>query len=92
MTFYSLSLMLCPLKVNMSLNSELGKNDSNWLQTVRQHVNSLKFGVVQIVVHNGRIVQIERTERIRFDQGDAQVASENSGAQQIVGPKPTPQS
>jgi hypothetical protein len=38
-----------------------------WLELVQEQVNSLKFGVVQIVVHNSRITQIERTERLRLD-------------------------
>ncbi|MEK7781560.1 MAG: YezD family protein [Verrucomicrobiota bacterium] len=38
-----------------------------WLEAVRRQVDSLRFGVVQIVVHDSRIVQIEKTERIRFD-------------------------
>lgn len=42
----------------------------NWVETVREQVNSLRFGQVQIVVHNGQVVQIEKTEKIRFDQSD----------------------
>ena len=38
-----------------------------WLELVHEQVNSLKFGVVQIVVHNSRITQIDRTERLRLD-------------------------
>lgn len=38
-----------------------------WLEAVRRQVGSLRFGVVQIVVHDSRIVQIEKTERIPFD-------------------------
>ncbi|HLX71886.1 MAG TPA: YezD family protein [Verrucomicrobiae bacterium] len=38
-----------------------------WLGVVRDHVSSLEFGVVQIVVHGARVVQIERTEKIRFE-------------------------
>ena len=37
-----------------------------WLDIVRRQVKSLHFGVVQIVVHNDRVVQIERTEKIRL--------------------------
>ncbi len=37
-----------------------------WVETVRQQVGSLSFGVVQIVVHEGRVVQIERTEKVRL--------------------------
>ena len=37
-----------------------------WLAIVKRQVKSLHFGVVQIVVHNDRVVQIERTEKIRL--------------------------
>lgn len=39
----------------------------SWLEVVRRHVGSLNFGVVQIVVHGGRVVQIERTEKVRLE-------------------------
>lgn len=38
-----------------------------WLEVVRRHVGSLNFGVVQIVVHGARVVQIERTEKLRLE-------------------------
>jgi hypothetical protein len=38
-----------------------------WLQLVREHVRSLKFGTVQITVHDSRVVQVERVEKLRFD-------------------------
>jgi hypothetical protein len=34
---------------------------------VRRQVGSLNFGVVQIVVHDSRVVQIERTEKVRLE-------------------------
>lgn len=37
-----------------------------WLETVRQQVTGLRYGVVQIVIHDARVVQIERTEKFRF--------------------------
>ncbi|MGA2176867.1 MAG: YezD family protein [Verrucomicrobiota bacterium] len=39
-----------------------------WLQLVREHVRSLKFGTVQITVHDSRVVQVERVEKLRFDK------------------------
>jgi hypothetical protein len=39
-----------------------------WLQLVRDHVRSLKFGTVQITVHDSRVVQVERVEKLRFDK------------------------
>lgn len=39
-----------------------------WRELVARHVASLRFGVVQIVVHDSRVVQIERTEKVRLDR------------------------
>ena len=38
-----------------------------WLAVVAEKVRGLHFGVVQIVVHDSKVVQIERTERTRFE-------------------------
>ena len=38
-----------------------------WLDIVRQKVESLSYGVVQIVVHEKKVTQIERTEKTRLD-------------------------
>lgn len=38
-----------------------------WLDIVRQKVESLRYGVVQIVVHDGKVTQIERTEKTRLN-------------------------
>lgn len=40
----------------------------SWVDRITDAVNGLQYGTVQIVVHDGRIVQIERTERRRFDE------------------------
>ncbi len=37
-----------------------------WLDLVRAKVESLRFGVVQIVIHDGKVTQIERTEKTRL--------------------------
>ncbi|HTY86404.1 MAG TPA: YezD family protein [Candidatus Acidoferrum sp.] len=42
--------------------------DSKWLEIVRQQVGSLRYGVVEIVVHDSRVTQIEKTERVRLDK------------------------
>jgi len=43
---------------------------ARWLEVVSEQVNHLRFGVVQIVVHDGRVVQIEKTEKVRLDKPD----------------------
>jgi hypothetical protein len=45
--------------------------DPRWLKIVETQVGSLKYGVVQIVIHDSRVVQIERTEKFRLDQAHA---------------------
>ena len=40
----------------------------NWLAMVAEQIATLRFGVVQIVVHDGRVVQIEKTEKVRLDK------------------------
>ena len=44
--------------------------DSKWLELVIQQVKSLRYGVVEIVVHNSKVIQIEKTERVRLDKSD----------------------
>jgi len=52
--------------------------DAVWMQRIAEVVNGLEYGSVLITVHDGRIVQIDRTERKRFDAASA--AREKSGA------------
>ena len=42
------------------------QSSADWLELVRQKVQSLRFGVVQIIVHDSRVTQIERTEKTRL--------------------------
>jgi hypothetical protein len=53
-----------------------------WLETVRQQVGSLRYGVVQIIVHDSQVTQIEKTERVRLDKGRtlADWAERNAGS------------
>jgi len=62
----------------MSLNPALPKSDlsaaasakadatPDWLRVVQNKVETLRYGVVQLVVHDGRVTQIERTEKTRI--------------------------
>jgi hypothetical protein len=40
-----------------------------WIALVRDKVEGLRYGVVQLVVHDGRVTQIERTEKTRLPAG-----------------------
>lgn len=48
--------------------------DEVWQERILSQVSGLEYGSVLITVHDGRIVQIERTERKRFDNQAAQAA------------------
>ncbi len=45
-----------------------GSEEAKWLELVIQQVGSLRYGVVEIVVHDSRVIQIEKTERLRLDK------------------------
>jgi hypothetical protein len=51
---------------NAPANKEIDAAD--WVEIVKQSVHALQFGVVQIVVHNAKVVQIEKTEKVRLEQ------------------------
>jgi hypothetical protein len=42
-----------------------------WLELVRRQISSLKFGTVQITVHDSRVTQVERVEKVRLDRPNA---------------------
>ena len=55
----------------------LTEEERAWLSIVRRQVRSLRFGVVQIVVHNAQVTQIDRTEKLRLDEASRLAAEDN---------------
>ena len=55
----------------------LTEEERAWLAIVRRQVRSLRFGVVQIVVHNAQVVQIERTEKLRLNEANRLAADDS---------------
>ena len=45
-----------------------GAVDTDWERAVVEAIRSLRYGSVEIVVHEGRVVQIETRARVRFDE------------------------
>ena len=41
-----------------------------WAELVRRQAQSLRYGVVEIVVHDSQVTQIEKTERVRLGKPD----------------------
>ena len=37
-----------------------------WEEVVRREVLRMRFGVVQIIVHDGRVMQVDATEKTRL--------------------------
>jgi hypothetical protein len=51
--------------------------EPEWLALVREKVGSLRFGVVQIVVHDRKVTQIERTEKTRLESAPSEAPGRN---------------
>jgi hypothetical protein len=56
-------------EANKNEISRPGRGDSSlaWVDLVREQVASLRFGTVVITIHDSRIVQIEKSEKLRLD-------------------------
>ena len=51
---------------NITITQTKPGTPPEWLHVVQEKVESLRFGVVQLIVHDGRVTQIERTEKTRL--------------------------
>ncbi|MBE2213919.1 MAG: YezD family protein [Opitutaceae bacterium] len=60
--------------------SSIPADSPEWLAIVREKVESLRFGVVQIVVHDRKVTQIERTEKTRLDSSEAEATARRPGS------------
>lgn len=58
-------------ELRRSLESAPNGAGEAWVELVRRQVASLRFGVVQIVVHDSQVIQIEKTERLRLERPPA---------------------
>jgi hypothetical protein len=49
-----------------------------WMEIVRQRVAGLRYGSVQITIHDGRVTQVEATEKTRLpvEHGEGEAAPE----------------
>ena len=45
-------------------------DESKWLELVTQYVKNIRYGVVEIVVHDSKVIQIEKTEKVRLAPTD----------------------
>jgi hypothetical protein len=54
------------MKPNPSEYRATDASKIDWLEVVRRNVSNLRFGSVQITVHDGKVTQIESIEKTRF--------------------------
>ena len=74
----------------MSSIAEHPDDPRKWMEVVRSKVAGIRFGSVQIIVHEGRVPQVELIEKTRID---FVATSVNSARPRIPGKVPdrTPQ-
>ncbi|GJM76116.1 hypothetical protein HMSSN036_83320 [Paenibacillus macerans] len=56
------------------------KVDDVWLERIAGLLGGMEFGSLNIVVHEGQIVQVERTERKRYELSSGSSAGSASSA------------
>lgn len=56
----------------MALRQDADRPGERELQRIEQELKealaAIRFGSIEIVIHDSRVVQIERREKVRFDQ------------------------
>lgn len=40
---------------------------ADWLNIVRSKADGIRFGTIQVIIHDGRITRIESTEKTRLE-------------------------
>lgn len=70
-----MAFSLCSMKTNPEIprTTETSARQP-WLKIVEERVAALRFGTVQIVVHEGRVTQVDSTERTRFTATESAAA------------------
>ncbi|MGB3610082.1 MAG: YezD family protein [Cellvibrio sp.] len=55
-------------QINEARISESPTIDEDVLKEIKQALSQIQYGSLEISIHNGRIVQLERREKKRFDR------------------------
>ncbi len=58
------------LPTDMPITDSTTRNTlkDNWVEPIRKALEGLKFGSIVIIVQDGVVVQIDRTEKLRLDK------------------------
>jgi hypothetical protein len=67
-------------KVDIHDKAEAPRDDG-WERQVIDAVRAIRFGSVEIVVHDGCVVQIESRVKVRFDGTDRRLRQPHSGGE-----------
>ncbi len=70
----------------MSAESQPNLNTQKWIDIVKSKVGQIRYGTVQITVHDGRVTQIELNEKTRVDPEEGRSGGEgrSSGGRAVV--------
>lgn len=68
----------------MSSLPEASAHAPEWLEIVRAKVNAIRFGSVQISVHEGRVTQVEAIEKTRIANADGALPAARSSKRDLV--------
>jgi len=60
------------IEMSAPLRSIEGQDEAGILREIHSALQGLRFGSVEITVHNGQVVQIERKEKFRLQQPSKQ--------------------
>lgn len=47
-------------------NSYCETHQGQWVAVVKEYIKQLNYGEVHLTIHDGRVVQVEKTEKVRF--------------------------
>ena len=53
------------------INGLVDETDPHLANTILRAIREIRYGSVEIIIHDSRIVQIERKEKIRMDRDSA---------------------
>ena len=56
-----------PARTDTPAHRDLPQQLSEVERHILQSLQQLRFGTLEIVVHDGRVVQVEKSEKLRFD-------------------------
>jgi hypothetical protein len=54
------------MSTSLPSSTESASSGADWLATVSERANNLRYGSVLITIHDGRVTQIDTVEKIRI--------------------------